>query len=488
MSSSLSSVRPRNEYGRGGSRPVPGRLLSAGIRAVTLPLTFGVSAITTALFVLLAALTSRTVQRFLLAVVILNMPLQIAKHFFLQQDAEEWGCLGGLEVSLLNLALAGLYVGWMLSSRPGVPPPQRIRDPIGVPVFLFFLFNALSAVVATNVALSVFEILIVLELSLLYFYIANAVTSRDDVLFIFRLLIIGLVFEGLLMSAQAFGLLGDFNFLGLKAKAQFLDTSNNYADRISGTIGAPNSSAAYLGMVMAAALGVMLANVRRLDKYLAGIALTLAIIPLISTMSRGGWLSFLMSLATVLFFGNWRVNRKPLIAAAAIMVLVTLPFASTIEERFTADDKGSAHARAPLNKMAGLMIMDHPVLGVGVNNFPVVMESYLSRGFVGEWLYSVHCKYLAVWSETGTFGFIAFLWFLIAIIRQGSRCWQLRDPLLGPLALGCVAAVLGHMGQMLIDTFRGGPENHLLYLYAALTTAMTRLSVIAPLDNSRWLR
>jgi hypothetical protein len=41
------------------------------------------------------------------------------------------------------------------------------------------------------------------------------------------------------------------------------------------------------------------------------------------------------------------------------------------------------------------------------------------------------------------------------------------------------------MGQMLVDTFRGGPENHFLYLFAALTTAMTRLSARAQLDNAR---
>jgi O-antigen ligase len=433
----------------------------------------------------MAALTSRKVQRFLLAIVILNMPLQIAKHFFLHEDAEEWGCLGGLEVSLLNLALAGLYVAWMVSVRPGDSAQRRIRDPIAVPVVLFFLFNALSAAVATNVTLSVFEICIVLELSLLYFYIANTTTTREDILFIFRLLMIGLVLESLLMLAQAFGLVGDINFFGLRSKIQIADASMHYSSRISGTIGGPNSSAAYLGMAMAVALGVILARVRRRDKYLAGIALALATIPLIFTLSRGGWLAFLASLAIIVWLGSRRFPWKALIAGAAIVALLAIPFATSIQDRFTADDKGSAQSRIPLNKIAALMIEDHPLLGVGVNNFPVIMESYLTRGFVGEWLYSVHCKYLAVWSETGTLGFIALLWFLIAAIRQGFRCWKLRDPLFAPLALGCVAAIVGHMGQMLVDTFRGGPENHFLYLFAALTTAMTRLSARAQLDNAR---
>src|SRR5207245_8310594 len=77
----------------------------------------------------------------------------------------------------------------------------------------------------------------------------------------------------------------------------------------SDLIGAPNSAASYLGMLMAMAVGVLLAKVGRMDKYLAAAALAMGTIPLIFTLSRGGWLGFLVSLATIAVFGRSEERR-----------------------------------------------------------------------------------------------------------------------------------------------------------------------------------
>ena len=86
------------------------RLVSRVVDGVSQIYTAAVSAMILALFAPLVALTSRKVERGLLAVVLLNLPLQIAKHFFIREDAEDMGSIGGLEVSLSNLALGGLYL------------------------------------------------------------------------------------------------------------------------------------------------------------------------------------------------------------------------------------------------------------------------------------------------------------------------------------------------------------------------------------------
>jgi putative inorganic carbon (HCO3(-)) transporter len=436
--------------------------------------TAAVSAVILALFAPLAALTSRKMERGLLAVLLLNLPLQIAKHFFIREDAEEMGSIGGLEISLSNLAIAGLYLGWFLRTFRAPAAQQHDRIHISLPGTLFLLFNVLSLVVAPDFALGTYEVWIVLEFLLLIVYIANTMKSRDDVIFLVRLLLIGLIFEDMLMLGQATGLIGDINFLGIRAKAAFLESS-----RISGTIGAPNSAASYLGMMMALAVGVMLAKVQKVDKYLATAALCMGTVPLIFTLSRGGWLGFLVSLTTIALFGSTgrHIPRKALIAATAVLALLILAFAGVIGGRLLADDKGAARSRMPLNEIAGLMIRDNPVLGVGVNNFPLAMEPYVTRGFLGEFLYTVHNKYLLVWAEAGTGAIIAFVWLLFATIRQGTQCWKLRDPLFAPIALGCTAAVAGHMTQMFVDTFRGGPQNHLLWLFSGLIAVMTRMSV-----------
>jgi O-antigen ligase len=274
------------------------------------------------------------------------------------------------------------------------------------------------------------------------------------------------------MLAQAGGLVGDIDFYGIKARAEFAGDS-----RVSGTIGSPNPAAAYLAMMMAVALGVLLAGVGRRDKYLAGIGLAAATLPLIFTLSRGGWLSFFVALTTVVIFGGRRVPRKALRVIAVVLVLLVLPFTGAIKERLESDDNGSAAARMPLNHLAGVMIKDHPLLGVGANNFAVAMKPYLAHGFSGDFLYTVHNTYLLVWTETGIGGLIALVWLLSAIVLQGLKCWQSRDSLFAPLALGCTAAVLGFMVQLLFDPYRGGAATHLLWLFAGLITVMNRMTL-----------
>src|SRR5258708_31336045 len=46
------------------------------------------------------------------------------------------------------------------------------------------------------------------------------------------------------------------------------------------------------------------------------------------------------------------------------------------------------------SNLAFRMISDHPLLGVGSNNFSTVMEGYVTRELQRGFLYTVHNKYL----------------------------------------------------------------------------------------------
>jgi len=76
------------------------------------------------------------------------------------------------------------------------------------------------------------------------------------------------------------------------------------------------------------------------------------------------------------------------------------------------------------------------LLGVGSNNFSTVMEGYVTRELQRDFLYTVHNKYLLVWTEVGVGGLLAYLAFLFGVLRKGWACWKSNDPLLAPLALG----------------------------------------------------
>jgi O-antigen ligase len=163
------------------------------------------------------------------------------------------------------------------------------------------------------------------------------------------------------------------------------------------------------------------------------------------------------------------------LAAAALSLVLFLPFHRLISARLFGDDKGSAESRVPLMHLAFRIVKDNPVLGVGANNFTVVMNRYLSPEFREGFLFAVHNKYLLVLAETGAIGLLGFLAFLLGTVRKGWRCWRLSDDPLSLLALGFVAGLVGHMVHMTVDVFRGRPTQQLIWLIAGLLTAMFQM-------------
>jgi O-antigen ligase len=440
------------------------RLCATAVALVSVPFVLSVSAI----------LSRRTVRRILLATLVLNIPLQIEKHFFLQEDLASLGSIGGLQVSMTNIALIGLYFVWLIGIVLSRRSPVRLQFSLRgmtLPAALVFGFSAVSLLAAQDVTLGVFDVWITLVLFSLYLYVSRTTISREDLLFIVRLLLIGLIMQCVLMLAQANGIIGDIDWYGIKARAEFAGDS-----RVSGTIGGPNNAAAYLAMMIIFAVAVLLADTNRLDKLLAGTGVALCAASLVFTLSRGGWISVAVGIGMTVLCWRRQLPWKAFGLGAVLVLLIGAPLSGLVAGRLFNDDNGSSAARMPLNRLAAAMIVDHPLMGVGANNFAVAMQPYLASSFSGDFLYTVHNTYLLIWTETGIGGLIAFCWFLFAIILQGLKCWRLRDPLFAPLSLGCVAAVMGFMVQMNFDPFRSGSAVDLLWLLGALIFAMARMS------------
>lgn len=420
-------------------------------------------------------LARRSAKRTLLAIALLGISFQIQKHLFLQEDAANLGSLGGLQVSLTNIALTGLCLAKLVeavTSPRALVSPQRTRNLVLIPASLLVIFYLISLFAAGDVRLALFQVCSVVAFYCLYLYVAETVKSRADVLFIVRVLLIGAIGQSSLMLAQARGLVGEIQFYFIRTQA------GTFRDgRVMGTLGSPNMAAAYLAMIMLLALGLILAHVPRIDKLLAVISFSMAAMSLILTESRGAWVSLVVGLVTMMIFGGRRVALR--IGGGIIigLCLFAIPFKHVIVERLSGDDNGAAASRISLNQIALLMIEDHPISGVGANNYALFMTPYAARsGRIGEFRYTVHNTYFLTCAEIGICGLIAFVWFLIAIVCQGINCWHLHDPLCSPLALGCAVAIIGFMFQLSVDIFRTGSAIDLLWLFGGLVTAMSRMN------------
>src|SRR2546426_2990308 len=282
-----------------------------------------------ALFLPIALLNNRTAQRLLLAALIIDIPLQLGTHLDFQEDAAAVGSLGGFDVSLTTIALVGLYLSWWTGSL--VRADHRLQPPVRISLWpvLYIFFAALSTVVARDVRLSWFELFLLLQMLLLYIYISSNANSRQDVIFIVTVLMLGLVFESLLMiGTVSVGLAFRIGGYALR-----IDPGTEFG-RIGGTVGSPNVAAGYLSVVMAPAISLLLTDVKRWYKRLAMVAFGLGVVGLMLTGSRGGWVACAVSMTTVYVFAS-RGRRiwLPVAIAGNFVVIVALLFQDVILAR-----------------------------------------------------------------------------------------------------------------------------------------------------------
>jgi len=436
----------------------------------------GTASLIVALLSPIASLTSEAVQKFLLAVIILDIPIELGTYLFYQPVQAALGALKGLSISATTLALAGLYASWFIRTLANRTPMVRPRRHMNVALVFFLAITVLSVFIAQDKALSLFDVYLLFEACLIYFYVANNLRTRQDVLLVVALLLGGCLLESAVIIVMKFTVTASTTWdYPIHIIAENLGGDGRM--RIGGTIGVPNVAGAYLSVMLAAAAGVLFADLGKMYKWLSAAVLSLGGIALIFTYSRGAWIALVFAIV-VLCFVVWRqrgTSLKVPVLILAVLGLLYVPFGSSISARLFGDDQGSADSRIPLNKLAFRMIGDNPLLGVGANNFTVAMDQYATSEFRREWLWAVHNKYLLILAETGAGGLLAYLAFLLSTLRRGWQCWRFGDSQFSPLALGFVAGILGHMVHQCVDLFRDRPLQQLVWLTAGLLVAMHRI-------------
>src|SRR5689334_15862411 len=125
---------------------------SAGLRSL------GGNSLVVAILSPFLALASESVQRVLLAIVVIDIPFQLGTHLFYREDDAALGALGGLSISATTLALIGLYLSWLIRSFANRNSGPRVGVGINWPLLAYFGITAFSVFAAQDVSLSLFEV------------------------------------------------------------------------------------------------------------------------------------------------------------------------------------------------------------------------------------------------------------------------------------------------------------------------------------------
>jgi len=162
----------------------------------------------------------------------------------------------------------------------------------------------------------------------------------------------------------------------------------------------------------------------------------------------------------------------------ALLLVAGLAFfyGETVYNRLTGDDHGSAKSRLTTARVALEIINDHPVLGVGVNNYDSYIREYWHIDDPFTKIAVVHNNYLLILAEIGLLGFAAFIWLLAAVLVRTLKAMKSRVKFLREVAVGLFVSVVCFLLASLADGYKSSLT--LMYLFwtvAAITEALIHL-------------
>lgn len=225
--------------------------------------------------------------------------------------------------------------------------------------------------------------------------------------------------------------------------------------RVRGFYGSPNNLALYLGRLLPLALGMLAWGQRGARRWLYGFAAVLLAGALFLTYSRGAWLVGVP--ASMLFLAALRGRRTLVLALGVAVLVIVLLLAAAGPVRLTSlldTSQGTTFFRLQLWRSSLTMLADHPVLGVGLDNFLYQYRSYyvLPAAWEEFNLSHPHNLVLDFWLRLGLAGLALLVWLLMTFFRRGWHLYRsLPEGSDRLLVLGLMAGMVNFVAHGLVD-------------------------------------
>ena len=263
------------------------------------------------------------------------------------------------------------------------------------------------------------------------------------------------VLEGWLLGATIIALVG----IGQLLAGQNLISAEGVW-RVRGLYGSPNNLALYLERAWPVLLAVAWQGTGstrpdRLRRIAYGLAVLPVLAALILTQSKGALLVGLPSAAVALI--AFQVSRRRAWAVAvalAVIALILLPLALSGRLQGITDlDQGTGSVRLKLWRSALAMIADHPLTGVGLDNF---LYAYRTRYVLpSAWqepdLSHPHNLILDTWTRLGVGGLAVMAWLLVTYFRGAWLQFRAATGQRRALLLGLLAAMVALLAHGMVD-------------------------------------
>ena len=320
--------------------------------------------------------------------------------------------------SKFNLAFSDILIPIFLIGSLTLLKTKKIQQ-IFKHVFIWFILllwillcgvNALLNDALVNAGLiGIFEELVKTGICIVYFMIGY--WTLNEIKF-------NLFKKSWYLSTLIF-IFGGFVIYGLSSRGILNWSSNpNYSSMYMGTDSDPNHAATFLSITFFTfGLFSQFATHKR-DKMMNYLMMSLSIVALLFTGSRGGMIGFVMGFVIIVIyylFKNWKISLALVLIVGILGMTFLLIDQYTMDNYFTkrmihklVNIEAGVGERTSLSKVALLMGLDHPIMGIGRGNFSLNSFNYFNKIGV-EYIDNIpHNTYFGLFAETGLTGLILF--------------------------------------------------------------------------------
>lgn len=350
------------------------------------------------------------------------------------------------DISLAEYALGVCLIAWLL--RLIIPTPLQ-RELSGVETKDTWLKWALPALLVGVAALSLpftehlrFALreyrVVVIEPALYYFLLVSTLRSPSDVArSLFAFLALG--------AAVAAYSLYHYVFVGVVEAADGVR-------RVLAVYHSPNALALFLGRLIPSALTLSAAAIIMQRSWRRAMLPFVTVILLLAafyiTFSRGAWLGIIAAFVFILIF---LLGRRAVFAVAGLVILSLLAIPLLPWERLLAATP--LVQRLYVWQAAVAMLGDHPLTGIGMDNFLYYYPQYiLPQAALEPDISHPHNLILDFWLRLGILGLPTLVWLQYQFWRAAGVVWRSAGAHEEKvLALAIMASMVDFLVHGLID-------------------------------------
>lgn len=352
-------------------------------------------------------------------------------------------------------------ISWVLSVL--VKKKKIVVNPLIWLIIIFLCVLFISIVYSSYPFRSLIIFIFVCFTILLAILVVNLVTTKE------RLEKITII---LFWSTLLVCLFGLWQFLGdiVGLPQTLTGLKEGYTKAVYGfpRIQAFSQEPLYLGNYLFIPLGIFISlflrktKIGHLSRFWQFLLITLMLIVLVLTLSRGAYVGFAVLLFTIfIFYARYWFSWK-VIAAIIITLIIAVSssyyFVSKGESKALGEfvehvtigdltEGESIQGRLTEFDKAIEMWRENPIVGVGLGDYGLAKKNFPPPESMPDWDI-VNNQYIELLAETGILGLIGFLLIIIVLVwRSVIAFYKSQDPLIRSVLVGLLAAFIATMVQ-----------------------------------------